>query len=95
MRHWTGLLLLCLTATSVQADLVLARRGTAADPVIVHAVDAHESIKLACNELQMSIERQTGVKLPIQNDGGRCRRRRFLSASHVIWRNCPAASFQR
>ena len=65
MRHWTGLLLLCLTATSVQADLVLARRGQPADTMIVHAADAPESIKLACNELQMYMERMTGVKLPI------------------------------
>ena len=70
MRHWTGLLLLCLTATSVQADLVLARRGQPADTMIVHAADAPESIKLACNELQMYMERMTGVKLPIQDDGG-------------------------
>ena len=69
MRHWTGLLLLCLTATSVQADLVLARRGQPVDTVIVHAADAPESIKLACNELQMYMERMTGVKLPIQDDG--------------------------
>ncbi|MBR4902446.1 MAG: DUF4838 domain-containing protein [Victivallales bacterium] len=93
MRHWTGLLLLCLTATSVQADLVLARRGTAADTVIVHAVDAPESIKLACNEMQMYIERQTGVKLPIQDDGGALPKKAILVGKPRYLAELPGCQF--
>ena len=88
MRHWTGLLLLCLTATSVQADLVLARRGQPADTVIVHAADAPESIKLACNELQMYMERMTGVKMPILAVEGDSRRQAALFGG-IAWMPVP------
>ena len=93
MRHWTGLLLLCLTATSVQADLVLARRGAAADTVIVHAADAPESIKLACNELQMYMERMTGVKLPIQDDGGALPKKAILVGKPRYLADLPGCQF--
>ncbi len=93
MRHWTGLLLLCLTATSVQADLVLARRGQPVDTVIVHAADAPESIKLACNELQMYIERQTGVKLPVQDDGGALPKKAILVGKPRYLAELPGCQF--
>ena len=93
MKHLTGLLLLCLTATSVQADLVLARRGAAADTVIVHAADAPESIKLACNEMQMYIERQTGVKLPIQDDGGALPKKAILVGKPRYLAELPGCQF--
>ena len=93
MRHWTGLLLLCLTATSVQADLVLARRGQPADAVIVHAADAPESIKLACNELQMYLEKQTGVKLPIQDDGAALPKKAILVGKPRYLAELPGCQF--
>nr|MCR4575609.1 DUF4838 domain-containing protein [Lentisphaeria bacterium] len=93
MKHLTGLLLLCLTATSVHADLVVAHRGQPADTVIVHAADAPESIKLACNELQMYIERQTGVKLPIQDDGGALPKKAILVGKPRFLAELPGCQF--
>ena len=65
------LLSLCVAVSALaQTELVLAQRGEAPAYVIVHAADAGESIRFACEELQKTIAAQTGVTLPIQDDAG-------------------------
>lgn len=96
MKFYLVLLALWLGAVGMaQEVLTLAKHGEVPDYTIVHAADAGDSVKLACQELQKYIAIQTGVTLPIQDDSGELPAKAILVGSPRYLNTLPGCDFPK